>query len=340
LNTIKQKIADNMFIKMVLYFLGTSAIVSLFSLLIIARDPVYDGIVLRLQDNGVSHNEILAIQISVTFIVVSVVTAFSQKNDLIYWEDAMRYKMEKPVFTNFCALSSYLLADLLFSLIFAISGLDYVYFTFLLSLIVLYILTYRMIGAFFMHDTIKKQLEKDYIKAKDHRRTSVRYRDLYREYKRKTMQNTIKAIEERDIETVCENMSFLFRQNESDDAKFLVNCIVDGQLFYMLSCVVKECRFIFEEESYITYFFGICESITNGSTVKFVKSIVRSMGESIICDTDNNDVIRDFYATELNRCLDKLKNDGFNYISDEIELNYKKQLDGYYVKPQRNDSCP
>ncbi len=298
--------------------------------LIVRFDAHFPLSVALMKSNGVTHNELLAIQVSVTFIVVSVVTAFSQKNDLIYWEDAMRYKLEKPALTNFCALSSYLLADLLFSLYFVFTGQDYVYFTFLLSIVILSILTYRMIGAFFMHDTIKNQLERDFSDVKSKRRTSKKCRDLYRDYKRITIQNTIKAIEERDVETVCENMAFLYSQQEAADVDFLIKSVIESQQFFMLSSIIKVCQFIFAEKEHIIYYIDICRQILSDDSVRFVKSIVRSMGEYIVCDSDANPQIKSLFDEELKKCVDDCNSMGFMEIADEIKANYQKQLNGYY----------
>ncbi len=181
-----------------------------------------------------------------------------------------------------------------------------------------------------MHDIIKMQLESDFSYVKNKRRTSKKCRDLYRDHKRKTIQNTIKAIEERDVETVCENMAFLYRQQEAEDVDFLIKSVIESRQYFMLSSIIKECRFIFAVKEHILYYFELCSQILSDDSVRFVKSIVRSMGEYILCDSEPDSQIKKLFDEELSKCVGNLKSKGFSDTADEILENYKKQTNGYY----------
>ena len=321
--------------RMLLYcFGGGFALLILFVVYMLCFSSGFTSVADKLRNDGFSYNEIIAVQISVTFIVISVVTAFSQKSDVVYWQDAMYYKLERPVISNFCALSSYLFVDLLFSIFLVIFSNDFVYISFFISILILILLSYRMIEAFFMHDYIKIQLENEYMDAKIHRRDNRRKRDLYRDYKRKTIQNTLTAVETNEIETVCENMSFLYKYNETDDTEYLVRYMIENNRIFMLSSVVKDARFIFSEEDKVKYYFELCKELLDitKNNSKFVKSMIRSIGEYIVYEMDNNDESLKKYETTLNSFCEYLKKLNLSDIAEEINNNYQKQIDGYYAK--------
>lgn len=84
-----------------------------------------------------------------------------------YWESILGrypgYKINKTFFQCFLAFTSYLIATLLYSISFyAFRFEDGVVACFIVSIILLAFLTYRMIGVYFGKDTIKEQLKLEY----------------------------------------------------------------------------------------------------------------------------------------------------------------------------------
>ena len=187
-----------------------------------------------------------------------------------------------------------------------------------------------------MKDLIKRDLEKTYNKCKECRRENKRLRDLYREYKGQTIQYTLQAIDCGDTDIVCENMAFLYKFEEIDDARFLVNRMLDGYNIYMLSRVIKSCRFIFQNIESIDYYFDICKSLLENDVKvhKFVKSIIRSIGEYIVYDapSDNRDILANCYKNRMSNFTELCNELGYQGLADEISLNYMKQIKNIYVK--------
>lgn len=296
----------------------------------------YFIIVKNLESNGFSFIEILSIQVSVSFIVISIVTVFTQKNIIIYWEDIMYYKLIRPLFSNFSALSSYLIVDLIISIILMCTNNKYAYITFFLSIVFIIFLSLRMIEAFFMKELIQKNLEKKYKYYKDHRREKRRYRDLYREYKGKTIQYTLQAVDNGDVDTVCENAAFLYRFSELDDMQFIINQILYSNQFYMLSRMVKECRFIFKELQIIDNYIRICSELLkkDKASEKFVKSIVRSIGEYVMYDSmpEQRTELTQYYSDVIGQFMQLCISLEYNELAKEIDINYKKQVNDVYAK--------
>lgn len=330
----KQQKSMNMAHRFFAYFVCMFALIALVLVLIYRMaGEQYNSFISAIAENAFSIGDLLATQISVSFIVVSLVTVFSQRNDLVYWEDSVKYKLERPIMTNFSALSAYLFADLFFSILLVVLKNDYVYCTFFISVLLLFFMSYRIISAFFMHDLIKKQLERDYKKVKSQRQINRKSRDLFREYKRKTIQNTIIAIEGNDIEIVCENLCFLYRFDEKDDADYLVKYMLDSNRLYMLIRAVKTSRLIFDRKEYILYYMDICRRLIDSSpdNSRFARSIVRSMGERIICDTEDNEEEREQFRKEMKSFVDYCNNNGNTELASDIISNYEKQVARIYA---------
>lgn len=160
--------------------------------------------------NDFSIGSMLMTQISVTFIVVSLIGVFSSTADKIYWTDIITYQLINPPYTNFIALSAYLFAELSTSLLLVLFNNSLIVVSFFISMFIMMILSYKMIGAYFGRKTIKEKLKKLYIaefKA-DHNHI---------EKKAKLIEASIQCMQAFELEKVKENLELLYLASENED---------------------------------------------------------------------------------------------------------------------------
>ncbi len=162
------------------------------------------------------------VEIQVTFIVVSLSTALSTQSKRVYWVDSFQYRLIKPKFTNFTALSSYILATLIVGIVWEIldrclknfGGMMGIMASFVLSLVFMIILSMRMIGANFGEEAIKRELEDELRKRLQEQKITehIGYdKGLRIPEVRELVQVTFQEIEEKKLDLVCENLDLLLR---------------------------------------------------------------------------------------------------------------------------------
>jgi len=276
--------------------------------------------------SGFAVFDVLEVQISVSFIVISIITIFAQKTITVYWEDIIYYKLVNPRVTNINAMASYLFADLIISVILVLCSNKYVYITFFISIFLIMVLSLKIIAAFFSGELIRKELEKAFDRDKANRLTDKKARYNYREHKRKLIQYTIQAIDTNEIDTVCENMKFLYHFDEDEDITYLILKMLDDKKVYMLSRVAKVCQFIFGETEYLEQYDKICIGLLNENSKEihgYIKSIYKSMGEFITENGASN--LEDFKKIEKQFC-EECKKLGHENLAREIEENFEGQL--------------
>ena len=213
---------------------------------------------------------------------------------------------------------------------FVIVGSDLVYFSFLFSIATLVFLTLRMVAAFFMHDVIRDQLESEFAEAKRLREENNDfYRQKYRDYKRGTIQNTMNAIADNNIDAVNESLLFLTRSEETEDVEFLIECILERKNWFMLSRVAKECRPLFENGHFIDKFFELCNGLLDDpGNVYFVKSIAKSIGESVLAGKGNGEM-RELFGKRFTELTGRCREKGYSGHAAEMERNREKQIEEY-----------
>jgi len=329
---MKNKIKDVKFVLMLYFIIGISAI-SLFCLLAnyIFGNQI-DYFFRMLEENGFNYLATLSIQVSVSFIVVSVVTVLSQKNCVIYWQDIMSYKLIDPMFTNFNALASYVFADLLLSIFFVITDSKFIYICFFITVILIMLLSLKMMEVYFSRDKIKIQMANQYAKEREHRKSNQKTLDLYREHKRKVIQYTIQAIDKNDIDVVCENLELLLRNEENDDSVYIIKKMLNEKKVYTISRVAKTNFFIFNKIQYINLFCEICEEIlsetnsNNDENIRYVISIYKSMCE---CYLGENDETKKTLKDAIDNFCQKISESGKIELAEKIKdvcnvhLNYQ-----------------
>lgn len=109
-----------------------------------------------------SKNDLLATQVSISFIIVSIISIFSSNGKKLYWIDIMEYKLVYPVWWNFTAITSYLFSNLILTIILKCYNKEEFLLSVFLSIVMMSILTYKMLSAFFSGERLKNKLAKEY----------------------------------------------------------------------------------------------------------------------------------------------------------------------------------
>lgn len=264
------------------HIIGAAVLGAFLFLLHFFADDSMQKLFSRLEAHDFSYMGVLDSQIAVTFIVISIVTVFAQRNVMVYWEDVVKYKMISPRFSNFSAMSSYIFVNLIASILLIFLGSGYVYVTFFVAIGLIMVLSLKMIAAFFSGDMMKLELQRHFAAEKKARLTNSVMRERYREHKRKLIQYTIQALDDNDIDTVCENMKFLYQFEENEDAFYLLQKMVRDNKSYTLSRVAKVCREIFAEDAQTEVYLEICRDLKRSGSpddAGYIKSICKSIRE-------------------------------------------------------------
>ena len=219
------------------YFLPSLIIVFLISLGACMLDNAFGVTEFLFEDLADARSivtDFFLVEIQVTFIVVSLSTALSTQSKRVYWVDSFQYMLIKPKFTNFTALSSYILATLIVGIIWEImdrclksfSGMMGIMASFMLSLVFMIILSMRMIGANFGEEAIKRELEDELKKRKKEQKISehIAYdKGLRIPEIRELVQVTFQEIEEKKLDLVCENLDLMLRLRFTPELKRCYN---------------------------------------------------------------------------------------------------------------------
>ena len=221
--------------------------------------------------------DLFLVEVQVTFIVVSLSTALSTQSKRVYWVDSFQYRLIRPKYTNFIALSSYILATLVVGFIWEIidrcmydyNGLMGVCLSFILALVFMIILSIRMIGANFGEEAIKVELEEELeeeIKKQIEKQPVVSGYSGYSDYVAsqipmvgELVQITIKEIEEKDINHVCENIALLWKMRLKGKAIF---CYEYAKKTWQFDELMTEIDYTLMRTAvvtnYTTFFYGDC----------------------------------------------------------------------------------
>ncbi len=197
-------------------------------------------------------------QVSITFIVTSLVSFMSSTSKKVYWVDIITYKLVEPRFTSFIDMVVYLIVDLALSTVFLVLSISYIYLTFIISVILLAVLSIKMIGAYFGEKYVASELRRKYLSYKrdifsqlmkeEKGVDSVRdkidisdysfysklddymfYNPNHKYYSTRDSLHaaTLQAIEEKDIQSVKQDLKLLFEAYEYDEVKDLICLIVE-----------------------------------------------------------------------------------------------------------------
>ncbi len=156
---------------------------------------------------GFSEDNLYVTQISSTFIVVSLVSFLSDNGDDVLWENTIQYSLVYPKIFNFISISVYLIWNLVFSTVVLFANDGAMFFIFFnTDIILLFVMTYKMIGAFFSRDGIKMQLVEEY-----DRKSSLDKEDVLLTLRDKSLQ----YIDRKEYQLLEENLEFLFDKKKT-----------------------------------------------------------------------------------------------------------------------------
>ncbi len=120
----------------------------------------------EMENAGSIATELIITEVSSAFIIVTLSNIFSSTSQKVYWTDTLRYRLISPKYTNFTALSGYIMATMLSGLLFFIieniiraNHVISIFASFVLSVILMIILTARMIDSNFGREKVMVELE-------------------------------------------------------------------------------------------------------------------------------------------------------------------------------------
>ena len=122
---------------------------------------------------SINNQELFFTELSLVFLVISFVTLLANRTETVYWVDVIQYRLIKPNHSSIVDISSYIFANLiisLFAFLFPFAS-KLALFSFVLTIILLGFLSIKLLMAFFGIDALKEELEAEYRKALDFRKT-------------------------------------------------------------------------------------------------------------------------------------------------------------------------
>lgn len=171
--------------------------------------------------DDINRFDLLFTQISVSFILISLVSVLSTTTNIVYWVDVSQYKLVKPKYTGFIDYASYILACLAVSVACVLWKSNYVLIPFLYSIVLLAFLTIKMLGSYFARDSVKKELHDKFLVLK---------KNDISEYNRNRnilVENTYKEITSKDYKLIEENIELLMDSHELEKIITIMEYIGD-----------------------------------------------------------------------------------------------------------------
>ena len=218
---------------------------------------------------NLTPGDLYVTQISVTFIVVSLSSVFSGDSPKVYWTDITTYQLINPVLTNFIALTAYLFSTLLLSTIFILGGSEYLLISFGLSIIAMSILSFRMVGAYFGHASIKKKLQALYLNEKN---------DAAHDSKKaKILENTLQSITANESELLKENVELLLLDKDYDSYLHIVKFCIDANPAMLESVVLSFPEACESDKVYKQYICFIRELVKKDASMWIYTSLMKAV---------------------------------------------------------------
>ena len=163
--SMKKSLIDGHYWKMLLARILMGLLINLLIAGILYLIPGYKAYITKtiFDEHGLNFSipDILMTQISITFIITSLLSVLSSNSIVVFWEDVMARQLIYPKYTNFISLSGYLFASLISSFISLTLFKEYIVISFILSVIVAGYLSAKTIGIYYGKDEIKKQLKNE-----------------------------------------------------------------------------------------------------------------------------------------------------------------------------------
>lgn len=162
----------------------TGLVISLFLCIVLTK--LYDALCVQILAAGFSlpefnYQDLFFTELSIAFLVISFVTLLANKTEDIYWVDVIQYRLVKPDYTSIVDISCYIFANMIISLFAYLvpTRWNLLLFSFVQIILLLGLLSMKLLMAFFGIDDLKIELEEEYEKALDFRKTVVLIHNYY-----------------------------------------------------------------------------------------------------------------------------------------------------------------
>lgn len=164
-----------------------------------------------------SINDIYFTMVTLVFLLLSLTSVLSTKTNEIYWTDAIEQKLMNPYRFNFMFFTDALIIELLVSTIgFFLESRTIIYFSYIIVIFLLIVLTYKIINTFYGRDEMKLNLRQQFFDAK--KQSNEAYRKNLSTLRIRTIQHALNLEET----YVVENLQLFYDVGEIEETKELL----------------------------------------------------------------------------------------------------------------------
>lgn len=350
------KVHNSREVRFFFYFVIALIPILLISILCCCLDDGVFGITLKMFGNrkealSVLENYFL-VEVQVAFVVVSLSTALSASSKRVYWEESYSYRLISPRFTNFTALSAYILASLLDGLIWVVlertiplTCITGIMVSFAFSIIFMILLTARMIDANFGRETLKKQLRKD-LERKEQDFPHFAGEDKGRSVHeiQLLINSSLREIDEKDFDLLTENLALLYFYDYSGSFKtiyeYIRETIHNKHIIYQINySILREAILSKDAQKRRNYHSWLFTVIPQDEQVELWESIVKEAFDNsfVLWKTGKVEEAKEFrnyiYVVLSEYLQDSLLKIQSSCISEDgilIDMSEKERDTSYY----------
>lgn len=213
--------------RFVVRFIVGLGIVLLFSFAVCLVD-YYSGIMSILKNEQLNVYDMLYAQVSISFIVISLITILSDDTQTVYWKNLVKERLINPPWFSFVDITAYILAMVLLSTVFALIHSWLIIVPFVICLILLGVLTFNLTGSYFGKDEMKSAMKKSFLEMKNQER---------KEAENQIVEYTVAALERSDLSTVFDNIDFLVENDSGAEAEICFEVVVNKSKALMVNVI-------------------------------------------------------------------------------------------------------
>lgn len=321
MKSTKKKINTNGYmVKWGVYGLGAATILLFIGWVCINNKLVLDGIYyivnqLKCFPREYSEDNLYATEISASLIMVTMASVLSGGGEDVLWENTVRYSLVNPKIVNFISITVALIVNLFFSS-FAFWNNDSILFFvyFVTDMLMLILMTYKMIGAFFAKNSTRNNLVKKY-KFSMSTTEKVIVRGALRD-------KCLLFIDERNISDLSDNIDFLAKCECDSELIEVLDYLskVDGELFWNYAEKYNKV----ENQHISRIAHDLCIDLISGhKDSELLKRIIESLYGERSAVNNVNIVFDGFGAMvseSLNDHINKLAKEGLQKINSTYKL--------------------
>ena len=232
-------------------------------------------------------------QISLTFIVVSIITVLSDKTRNLYWVNLVEYKLVEPRGRGFRDFVNYSFIVLVFSTFGIVADYKILFYTsFIINIILLFFLTKSVLGIYFDVNRIKKELEKNYEKSGNSNIQEKKENLLM------LKANTINALLTYDFNTIKCNFEFYAKYCSAEEISYYFE-FANLTNIRMFKIILVEFKKRFKEEVEEINSKEIQGKFKEIENLLKKYNVIEHMDEKIIHELTRKDLALEFrYITE------------------------------------------